>query len=96
MSGSRRNARIQLLLLKSLVMSQCCCWYPARVVGILWRVLLLVVGHELSQSVNGDWEYYSGVVLSRNTVQCLQISQLKDIELKIEPVDLMFNKQELS
>ena len=57
---------------------------------------LLVIGHELSQSVNGDWEYYSGVVLSRNTVQCLQISQLKDTELKIEPLDLMFNNKELS
>ena len=73
-----------LLLLQCLVMSQRCCWYPARVVGILLLVLLLVVRHELSQSVNGDWEYYSRVVLSRNTVQCLQISQLKKTELKIE------------
>ena len=80
MSGSRRNgARLQLLLLQGLVMSQRCGRDPARVVSILLLVvLLLAVGHELCKGVNGDWEYNSGVVLSRNTVQGLQISQLKE------------------
>ena len=41
------------------------------------RLALLLVVHEVGHDVNGDWEYDGAVVLGRDTVQSLEISQLK-------------------
>ena len=41
------------------------------------RLTLLLVVHEVGHDVYRDWEYDGAVVLGRNTVQSLEISQLK-------------------
>ena len=40
-------------------------------------VVVVVDGHEAVDNVNGDRKDDGGVILSRNTVQSLQISQLQ-------------------
>ena len=41
------------------------------------RLALLLVVHEVGHDVYRDWEYDGAVVLCRDTVQSLEISQLK-------------------
>ena len=45
--------------------------------GGVGRLTLLLVVHEVGHDVYRDWEYDGAIVLGRDTVQSLEISQLK-------------------
>ena len=49
--------------------------------------VVVVHGHEAVDNVNRDWEDDGGVVFSRDTVQCLKISQLKENLLQNSSID---------
>ena len=42
-----------------------------------WHAVDVTNTHEAVDDVNGDWEDDGRVILSRDTVQCLKISELK-------------------
>ena len=35
--------------------------------------------HEVGENVDGDWEDYGAVVLSGDTIECLEVPQLRSI-----------------